>query len=234
MTGDDPRDTLMIEKVQKLVLAALSALVMCAIGAPAASGVSFHSDAPDPSIVTILTGQATGNHVIHAAGSSLTCTGASFEGRQVGSTAVDLTLTAAYSGCTATAFGFKIGTLVNMGGCAYTFNANGEVGIVDNPSAAKTCAEEPITYRISNFAGECDIRIDPQNGLKSAAYDGTTTANGDITLTPSLIGIKGTAKGNLCTEGEFTNGAYTTGPITLKGYEALSGAEGEQVAIWWN
>jgi hypothetical protein len=225
----------MIRNLKVLGLALVAMMALTAMAATAASAettiASFHSDSSTGN--TILTGEATGNHVFDAAGSTITCTGAKFEGTQTGNTAEDVTTSVSYSGCTVTVFGFKIAATVNMGGCAYTFNANGEVGVVNRAGATKTCAEENITYRVSNFSGECDVKVGPQTGLKSASYTGTTTsANSTINVAPNVTGIHGVAAGNLCTAGTFTNGAYTSGPATVKGYTDEAGAEGAQTAIW--
>lgn len=221
----------MIRNLKVLGLALAAMMALTAVAASAASAATFHSDSSTGN--TILTGSSTGNHVFDAAGSKITCTGAQFTGTQTGNTTEHVTTSASYSGCSVEVFGFKIAATVNMGGCAYTFAANGTVGVVNRVGAAKTCAEENITYRVSNFAGECDVKVGPQTGLQKATYTGTTTvANGAINVAPNVTGIHGVAKGGLCTEGTFTNGAYTSGPATVKGYVDNAGVEGAQTPIW--
>jgi len=228
----------MIRNLKVLGLAVVAVLALGAFSASSALAVEFHSDSRTGN--TWLTGETntTGGvgttHIFDAAGSTITCQVAKFEGTQTGKTAVDVTMSASYSSCTVHVGGFSLAATVNMGGCAYTFNANGEVGVVNRAGAAKTCAEENITYRVSNFLGECDVKVGPQAGLKSATYDGNTTVtNGDVVVTPAVSGINGTAKGNLCSsEGLFLNGQYTQGATTVKGFVDNGGKEEEQTPIW--
>lgn len=227
----------MIRNLKVFALALVAMMGLTAMSAAAASAADFHADA-NPIFIEGTTVNGS-NHVFHAAGSTITCTEGKFTGTVEGTlnggswTTQDITAAAAYNNCTVTVFGFKIAATVNMGGCAYTFNANGEVGVVNRKGASKTCAEENITYRVSNFAGECDVKVGPQTGLLAATYDGPSTANGDITVTPAVQKIHGVAKGTLCTEGTFTDGQYTSGSTTVKGYKDVGGVKGEQTPIWW-
>ncbi len=78
------------------------------------------------------------------------------------------------------------------------------------------------------------MKVGPQTGLKSVAYDGNTTVvNGDVVVTPSVSGISGTSAGNLCsTTGAFSNGQYTQGATTVKGFVDNAGKEEEQTPVW--
>jgi hypothetical protein len=227
----------MTHKPRVLVLASSLALALSAMSASSAVAVEFHSDSSSGN--TVITGETNSglgigaNHIIEAAGSTLTCSVASLTGTMTGKTAGSLTVSAAYSGCHLTVFGFTLPTTVNMGSCAFSFSANGEAAIVTRPGAPKFCSEENITYRASNFVGECDIRIAPQPSLSSVLYTGSsTTTNGDIKFSTGLTGIVGVATGNLCTAGVFTNGAYSQGISTVKGFIDNEGKEGAQTPIW--
>lgn len=203
--------------IRNLKVLGLALVAMLALGATMASGAfaaSFHSDT---STTTTLKGTATGDHVFDAAGSTITCTGAEFNGSQSGSTAADVTMTAKYSGCSVSILGFKISANVDMGNCAYTFFANGKVSVVD--SSLGNCDSDKITYRVSNFLGECDVEVGESGNseLTGVTYTGTTTGS-SITVTPNVTGIDGTATGGLCPEsGAFTNGQYTSGSTSVTG-----------------
>jgi hypothetical protein len=214
--------------IRNLKVLGLSLVAMVALGATMASGAiaaEFHSNAAN----TVLKGVSTNDHVFDAAGSTITCTEAEFNGTQVGETAPDVTMTASYGGCSVSILGFKIGANVEMNGCAYTFHANGEVGVVDKPGSAEgACAAAPITYQVSNFLGECDVKVGPQENLNAVTYLGTTATErgGKITVESNVSNIVGTASGNLCPEaGPFTNGRYTQGSAVVEG-------NGGAAAIW--
>jgi hypothetical protein len=220
----------MIRNVKVLGLALVAMLALSASVASSAFAIEFHSDSSTGN--TWLTGTSTGSHIFDAAGSTITCKKATFSGTQTGKTVSTVNLTAAYSECTVAIGEFNLAATVNMGGCQYSFNANGEVGVVN--ATGKTCSTEQITYRVSNFLGECDVKVGPQTGLKSAKYEGATTvANGTVKVSPSVTLIKGTSTGNLCsTTGEFTNGQYTSGPTTVSGFVDNAGKEEGQTSIW--
>ncbi len=125
----------MIRNLKVLGLAVIAVLALGAFSASSALAVEFHSDSRTGN--TWLTGETnTGagvgtTHVFDAAGSTITCKKATFSGTQAGNTAADVTMAASYSECTVHVGGFSLAATVNMGGCAYTFNANGEVGVVN-------------------------------------------------------------------------------------------------------
>jgi hypothetical protein len=192
------------------------------------TAASFHSDSGAGN--THIAGESTGNHVIDAAGSTITCTGAKFEGTQFGNTASAIELSASYSGCTVTVFGFKISATLDMGSCRYGLNPDGFFHIVGTFDVLKwdnVCSTFPITWKVSNFAGSCTVKIGAESFLWKVGYTGTTTAaNSTIALALNVTGIDGVAEGNLCTAGAFNNGAYTSGPVVLKGFN------GAQTSIW--
>jgi hypothetical protein len=220
----------MIRNLKVLGLALVAVLALSASVASSAFAIEFHSDSLSGN--TWLTGVSTGSHVTDAAGSTITCKKATVSGTQSGKTAASVDLNISYGECTVAIGEFNLAATVNMGGCQYSFNANGEVGVVN--ATGKTCSTEQITYRVSNFLGECDVKIGPQTGLKSVKYGGSTTvANGTIGVSVNITNIKGTSTGNLCsTTGEFTNGQYTSGPVTVSGFTDNSGAENAQTPIW--
>jgi hypothetical protein len=223
-----------MKRIARVVLLATCLLGVSVGSAAPALGASFHSDSFSGN--TILTGASTGNHAFDFSSSTLTCTGAVAEGTQTGNTSSHIMLAYSYSGCNVTVFGFKIAATVNMGGCGYTYSANGEFGIVNRPGAAKTCASDPITYRVSNFSGECHVKIGPQWGLIKVTYTGTSTTSetsgGTITMTHKLTALHHTTVGNLCTAGTASNGELTSGPMVLKGYVDAGGGEADQTPIW--
>jgi hypothetical protein len=220
--------------MRKLRVLALAICAVMAIGATAASGASaasFHSDSSTGN--TIIEGIQTGNHVFEAAGNEITCTSAKFKGTQTGNTAETIIATAEYSGCTVEVFGlFKVSAEVKMNGCAYEFNANGTAAVVNN--GAKSCSSEPITYFASSLGVSADVKVGPQSGLKTVAYDGSTTVtNGTITVTPNITGITGTCTGSACSPaGSFTNGKYKSGPTKVTGFVDTGGVKGAQTPIW--
>jgi hypothetical protein len=201
---------------------AVSALL---IGPGAASAVEFHSD----SATTVYTGTQTGNHVFDAAGNTVTCKKASFTGTTSSATTVAVKAEATYSECTF----FGVSVTVLMNGCQYEFKANGEVAVVDR--AGKSCANEPITFKASFLGVSCHVKIGPQTGLNGVVYGGATStqANGSITISPAITGIAYQAVGSGCGEtGALTNGNYTSGPTSVKGYVDSGGSEGAQTPIW--
>ena len=228
----------MIRKIKFLGLAVVASLALGAIGSSSAmAAVEFHSDAAN----TIFTGETNvgagigTTHVFTAADSTITCRKANFTGTQAGSTAAEIFAEASYNECKVHIGGFELGTTVNMNNCRYTFAANGTAAVVDKTGV--DCTASPITYRVSNFLGECDVKVGESgnSALKTVSYDGasTSSATADVTVTPNITGISGSASGNLCTTtGAFTNGTYTGGATTVKGFVDNAGAEGAQTAIW--
>lgn len=215
----------MIRNFKAFGLAVMAAFAMSAVGASAASAEDlFHSDSEN----TFITGTSYGHHVFDAAGASITCNHASFVGSQVGFTATSITARATYTGCTF----IGVGVDVDMGSCAYRFHASGTVDVVDSGG---NCDEDKITFHGDAFFGliTCKVEVGEQEGLEHVGY-ANKVENGKehVTVTPTVTGISGTAtaKGGGCTGGAFSNGDYTTGPTTVKGYS--DSAHQNQVDIW--
>jgi hypothetical protein len=215
----------MIRNLKVLGLALVAMMAMTAVAASSASAVEFHSDSAN----TVITGTQTGNHVFDAAGSTITCKKASFTGTQEGATAAAVKVEATYGECTF----FGVSTTVLMNNCRYEFKANGEVAVIDRVGV--DCNTSPITFRASFLGVSCDVKIGEQANLKSVTYGGAkaTEANGSITVNPAVTGIAYTAEGSGCSKtGAQTDGNYTSGPTSVKGFVDNAGAEGAQTPIW--
>ena len=213
----------MIRNIKVLGLAIAAVLALSAVAAGSASAAAFHSSESP----TIITGTQTGNHVFDAASDTISCTGATFKGTVTGTEVQSIQTEAAYTGCSF----FGVAVSVNMNGCQYEFNANGEVAVINKPS--RNCSTEPITFKASFLGVSCTIKVGPQVELKSATYDSTEKeeTNGTVTVTPAVNGIAYTQEGGGC--GSHNEGRYTSGTTLVKGFADSSGTEGAQHAIWW-
>jgi hypothetical protein len=195
---------------QALGVAAVAVLAMTAFMASAASAKEFKSTGYTVSV----TGTQEGNHVFDAAGNSITCKKAMFDG-QLSTASETLTVEAGYAECTA--FGV-VGVKVSMGSCSYELNANGTVSV----AGGTACDANPITYTAdAGIFGHCTVKVgSTQNGnLTGVTY--SNVANGDVTVTPNVQSVTYTQAGALC--GAHTDGRYTSGPTIVESYngEAL-------------
>jgi opacity protein-like surface antigen len=203
----------MVRNLKVLGLAVMAMLAMTAVAASAAQAVEFHSEIEN----TTITGktEAGSNSVFDAAGASISCTSGTFTGTQALKTSTNVTVTPAYSGCT---FLSVLNVPVNMNGCQYTFDANGEVAVT---GAACTA----ITFEATG----CKVEVKKQAGLKEVTYtnigSGTTR---EVTVTPHVIGITYTSSGLCPKNGTFSDGNYTSGNATVKG----ENSKGVQVGVW--
>jgi len=215
----------MIRNVKILGLLVVAAMAMSAMVASAASAVEFHSDSTNTWLTNTTT---TGtSHKFDAAGNNITCTTASFKSTQEAKTTSSIKAEATYANCTF----FGVAVTVSMGNCAYEFKANGEVAVVDRTGL--NCDSAKITFKGTFLGASCHVEIGEQTGLKTATYDGASTAVGTVTVTPAVTGITYTATGGLCGEtGTKTNGNYTSGTTTMTGYVDTAGAEGASTPIW--
>jgi opacity protein-like surface antigen len=221
----------MSNKLKALGLTLMATLAVGALAASAAqahTAALFHSEG-SPTRVTITQegeeGTTGAHHVFDAAGASITCKGAHFEGTQATVTAETLTVTATYTNCT------FLGANVNveMRGCDYVLHANGEVDI--EPHGAGKC--EVGTDAIKFAAPGCTVEVGKQTGLKELTFK-NINGESEITSEAHLVGIKYSASGFLCpTPGaNQTNGQYTTGNTVSKG-ETTTGTPPTPKKIWW-
>lgn len=151
-------------------------------------------------------GGTTGHHVFDAAGGSLTCGSASFEGLQTTTRASALTVSAAYKECTFLGFA----ATVSMGGCGFVFNANGKFDIVSK--AGKNCSTEPIKVETA----ACKVEVRPQSRELLKFHNVKPGPVNEVTMEMSVTGVVYKTSGFFCPKnGEFSDGAYTTGNTLL-------------------
>jgi hypothetical protein len=223
----------MSNKLKALGLAVMAVMAVSALAASAAQAhtpAEFHSHLAETTITITQEGEegTTGaHHVFDAAGASITCKGAHFEGTQVGATALTQTVTATYTNCT------FLGANVNveMRGCDYILHANGEVDI--HPHGAGKC--EVGTDAIKFAAPGCTVEVGKQTGLKELTFKNigsTATNTTEITSEAHLTGIKYSASGFLCPKpgANQTDGQYTTGNTIATGENPKTLA---MTNIWW-
>jgi hypothetical protein len=206
----------MIRNLKALGLALMAIFALTAVASSAAQAIEFHSEIENTTVTAST--EAGSNSVFDAAGASISCASATFTGSQAAKTSPTLTVTPAYSNCT---FLGVVGVPVNMNGCQYTFNANGEVAITGASCTA-------ITFE----AATCKVEVGKTNNqnLKEVTYtnlnSGTTR---EVTVTPHVIGITYTSSGLGCPKaGTFSDGNYTSGNAVAKG----ENSKGVQVGVW--
>jgi hypothetical protein len=233
----------MIRNIKALGLALAATLAIGAVAAQAASA-QFHSNSPNEE--TWLTGTTTegeaGVSEFSAQEQTIKCSQAHFVGRQDGNTTDSVVAVPEYTGCVVETIFGNVNATVEMGGCAYTFNSNGHVAVVDNPHLENTPCDEnsPITYRVSIiFLGECHVKIwtTGNETLDGVTYHGTTEEEGKVEVTPEVSGIHGVSSGSLCASGTFEDGTYNNGDTTVEGFEDIGGdtsepEEGDPVDLW--
>ena len=203
----------MIRNLKTLGLAVMAMFALTAVAASAAQAVEFHSEIENTTITAKT--EAGSNSVFDAAGASISCASGTFTGTQAAKASPTLTVTPAYSGCT---FLGVLNVPVNMNGCQYTFNANGEVAVTGASCTA-------ITFE----AELCKVEVGKQGNLKEATYTNIGTGTGrEVTVTPHVTGITYTSSGLCPKTGEFSDGNYTSGNAIAKG----ENSKGVQVGVW--
>jgi hypothetical protein len=212
----------MMRNLKALMLAAVAALSLSAVGATAAQAAEFHSSAASTTLKTTADGTGKAAHqVFDAAGASITCAGVEIvSGTIAGATTSSVTVKVKYTGaCT---FVGQAAT-VEMRGCDYKFNASGTVDLV-----GANCAAEPIRFSVPS--PPCTVTVGPQSGLSSVKYNNIKPgAKSEITLEPTVTGITYTATGSGCPQtGTKSDGNYTTGNVIVTGE-----ASGSMVDISW-
>lgn len=205
----------------KMAGLAVVAVLALAFAANAAVAAEFHSESEN----TTLTGTTEAKSVFDAAGSTIECPHATFEGTSTAKTTSTLTMTANYNPIvegvkkTCTFFGFS-GVEVAMNGCAYIFHASNTVDV-----------ECPTGAAITFEAGSCKVKIGAQTGKSKVTYTnlGTGTTQ-EVTVAPAVEKIKYTSEGLCLKNGTFEDGNYTSGPTKVTG--EVTGTT-THTGIWW-
>jgi len=124
-----------------------------------------------------------------------------------------LTLSPAYSGCTA--FGF-ISATIDVNGCTYRYLVSSKVSAdTYTGTLSIVCGSNPLTI---TSAG-CTETVGSQSGLSSNTYTNTTSASpNDIDVSTNISGISYTIDPNCAVylPGGYTNGTWQT-DATLSG-----------------
>ena len=185
-------------------LTLIVALVLTAFGASAASASWSDVQAQGTWV-----GAPTNTHQLNLGGVQFNCTNTGFTGWGAGDAII--VPKPQLKGCTNSFGGGE--TDLNMNTCDFTLNlgeAESDPGSLD----INKCTT-PITWRITNVAGTCEVQIPMQSGVEALNYQSSgSTKEGNLSLQidAKLGGIKYTQKGNLCPNpGTHVNGTYTGG-----------------------
>jgi hypothetical protein len=206
----------MTRKLKALGLAFVAILALGVLSASAASAAEIHSEQAH----TIIDGSqpVAEDDVYTFNAGTVKCTEASYSGTTTSATSSEVSLTPAYSGCTA--FGFVNAKIDIEIECTFRLRW----GI---PPFRISCTK--FTIKITAF--NCHVSMGTQDINSGVTYDNAGSGSSrDITATLNLSGIKYTQESKSfpgCTNGTFTNGTYK-GSITLTGTNTVGGA----VGIW--
>ena len=184
--------------------AAVAVLAFAAVNVSAASAVLFHKTNMGPTVIT--GGQVTQN-VFEFPEITWQCEEVTFGSETEETTPATLTVNPEFGKCRIA--GDPKGAKVNMNGCDYVLHANGETDVV---------CPEGKTIVITIALLKCTITIGAQTGLKSLEY--TNNADGTVTVTSAIAGIRYTMKGSggaVCQETTEGVGATYTGSVKLEG-----------------
>jgi len=194
----------MIRKFKTLGLAMVAVLAMSAFVASAAQAQYTASSYPTTAKAT----SEVGNDVFTTEGGTVECK-SEFEGTLSEASSL-LTVKATYTSCKA--FGF-VSASVNMNGCAYVFEQDGE-----NSTLSTATVECAGNASITVVAGNCEIKIAAQGPLSSVA---THNNGAHVDAKANVEGIAYTVvkDGFLCPfmgTGAKAGGIYTQiGAVTL-------------------
>ena len=155
-----------------------------------------------------LTATQEGNHVLDAAGNTITCKKASFSGTMSSTSQNTINLGGSYSECSF----FGVAVAVSMNGCKYQLFASFLDIVCEGEGTA-------ITFKATVLGASCEVRIGEQLGVGIVSLfnlgSGTTR---EITLNFLAGGIKYNSTGSLCGKtGSQSDGSYTTGPTIIRG-----------------
>lgn len=215
----------MIRKFKAVGVALIAVAAFAAIAAQSASAKPLTITASPLPERVYFTGHQSTEHVFTTPSGTVKCTTATFTGNQAleaGGAVNELTVTPAYSGCTA--FGFAT-SHVKTNGCTYTFTTpkqNGGAGQVTwDPSqvhilcpAGKTIEITPTTFGVSactQFVGEQT----PTAGHATGSNGGGGAVPMHVTIASSLENIHYTGTGGACGNGETHSDAKYTGNTTV-------------------
>lgn len=194
-------------KALGLVIAAV--LAMSAF-ASAAQATDFHvSAAPATSKGT----QSTTHH-FKTGTFDVTCEIAEFEGTQSTKTAATQTMTAKYDKCHVIIL-FTFAATVNMNGCDYLFNANGDVTL-----------ECPAGKVVEITSAGCNVTIGAQKIVGGAEYKNNATKT-ELTVVAKGKGITYHQIGSSCATKNGNDAEYTGNTLV----KATSG--GAATNVWW-
>jgi hypothetical protein len=202
-------------KLTKMLGTALAAvLALSAFAASAASAVEFKAtNGP----VNLRAGQDT-THTLTLDGSAVTCGTTTFEANGVIAPSKTVTVTPAYSGCTA--FGF-ITQKIEMNGCRYEFlQPNGS--LVGN--LALRCPKEARVRLFTTFLGsQCEVFFGEagNTNLEKVTYKNEMTSPTTVKVTAAVTGITAekTKDTGICP-------LKGTGTVNTAEYSGISTVEG--------
>jgi hypothetical protein len=206
----------MARRAQSLLLVSLAALALAV--ASTASASTFVLPANEEFKITSRP-DGTGNKAHHLFlfqyVGYFTCGGIGTQGLANGKEASQLLLEVAYSECLLQG----VPATVQMGGCAYLFDADGTFEITNRPG--KNCAAEPITINAN-----CQITLGPQKHEGAITY--TNVSGGpvsEVTASLAFEELTGEQAGIWCEARSFADTVYATGRLILKAAKAANPLE---------
>lgn len=229
----------MIRNLKILGLALVAVFAMSAMAASAASAAQsvFTSDGP-----TTLDGVEDGvNQFVYPGEGTVTCSGSTFTGHEVGSTtngipnnATTATITPHYNNPNCTVNSGEHKATVAMNGCDFVFHlgettsGTSEHGVTADVVCPGTSVIEVDVFFASNNENltVCLLKIGPQNGLKG--FDVSNDGSEKLTLTGETTEIHA-SKSGLCGAGSTTTASYKVN-VTASGTNAAGGSTGIQVS----
>lgn len=221
----------MTRNLKILGLAVVAALALSAV---VASGASAKHHFAAPNAPTDGTGSQTTQNIFTTSGGEVKCNTATFSGTQGAIRSSSVSVTPAYSGCTA--FGFAT-THVKMNGCTYEFTTPtvnlGGGQFTGEPPHVRCPAGAQIEITPTFFGSVCTVKVPPQTPTSGhVLYQNQgVDATRDVLVTSGVTGIHYTVQpgGTLC-GASGTNGSYT-GSVTLRGYQDGNHAIHEPIFI---
>jgi hypothetical protein len=208
----------MNRKLKTLGVAFAAVMAMAIFAGPASATLAlFHSEVEHSEIK----GAQEEQDVFTVNAGTVKCSTASYQGTSSVATPTEITVTPAYSNCTA--FGF-VNTTIHTNECHYTFTSHPTTP----PVLHILCPKEPITVTAFN----CWITVPSQTVNSGVTYTNLGTGSSrEVTVDVKLSALTYTQHSKSfpgCTNGTFSNGTY----VGLAKVKATNTA-GTQVGIWW-